>query len=259
MNHNTEHKSRQRRLPTLEPDGNEAWIRNVRSTDVLLGRGQDLARFQGNVEFRNLIRQRREEYTSANLRSKKLQIAKEIVSTIARRDERFLSLVDLSTGSVTGRERAKMNKPQKRIGASVWTVAQDSVVLEKTMQALRRTCHPNKPIKPTSAATRNRKASVSGNAMAAASPSGVDLLQVAPGTVNAPKIDLSLTMPFIASMPSSAAVQLAALSFPTLPSWNISSDARMQQLMSLQDSMSIASGLLPPQRLQPSTTATGYK
>lgn len=68
-------------------------VTKVEMDDILLGRGALAIGNEGNVRFRNLIRNRKVEYMSTNRRMKKDIIANEVRAEIARRNGRFIRRV----------------------------------------------------------------------------------------------------------------------------------------------------------------------
>jgi hypothetical protein len=96
--------------------------------DVLLGRGAGSINYVGNVLFREIVKERRDEYLSTSKRQSKDAIAREILEAVAARKGRFLRKI------VTDDERKHFG-----IGESdnAWIVADDEKTLEKVKQSLR--------------------------------------------------------------------------------------------------------------------------
>lgn len=98
---------KRKEITTLNPD------------DVLLGRGPGLAAYEGNMRFRELVEERKEEYTGTTQRKQKSMIAEQVRDEIYSRGGRFLQKDD-DIDSVGG-----------------WYEAEDDVVIEKCKQSLR--------------------------------------------------------------------------------------------------------------------------
>ena len=88
--------------------------------DVILGKGTGPNKHAGNIAFRQMVAERREDYLETP-RQFKTQIAQDIVDLVHRRGGRFLQRFG---GDGSG-------------GDDVWTEADPRVVLEKTKQSLR--------------------------------------------------------------------------------------------------------------------------
>jgi hypothetical protein len=95
--------------------------KEITRNDVLLGRGAASDRFEGNIQFRTLIRARKNEYSSSMNPNGKAFIAQQIVQTIQANQGRFLRKVKLSRSA----------EPLK------WEIVSDSVAVEKVNQAFR--------------------------------------------------------------------------------------------------------------------------
>lgn len=99
--------------------------------DVLCGRGTGPNEYCGNKNFLKLVAERRNEYIGTSNRSKKAQIAKEIIDQVRNLSPpgRFL-------------ERVKSTSSKKINSLEVWMVVLDEKkCLEKAKQALRETWH----------------------------------------------------------------------------------------------------------------------
>ena len=94
-------------------------VKELNANDVLLGRGPGLSQFEGNLKFRALVDERKEEYTATTNRKQKRKIAKEIVDLVHSTGGRFLK----QEGGVTY--------------DGVWYEADLDTSMEKTKQALR--------------------------------------------------------------------------------------------------------------------------
>ena len=97
-------------------------IIELSDNDVLLGRGRGIVKFVGNQRFRRLVEERKEEYSSfgSHKDERKARIARELFDRIHERGGRFLKPVE------DGRPDDK-----------TWYEVEESVALEKCMQALR--------------------------------------------------------------------------------------------------------------------------
>jgi hypothetical protein len=103
-------------------------ITELRSNDVMMGRGAGMIHNMGNVRFRELVATRKEEYVRAERNHKKQTIAKQILAEIARRNGRFVRKVDKPE------EVKALGIPE---GTQAWVLANSDAVLEKVKQALR--------------------------------------------------------------------------------------------------------------------------
>jgi hypothetical protein len=100
--------------------------------DVLLGRGSHLVKYGGNIEFRRLIHERKDEYISSVRHSQKDHIARDVISKVKSRNGRFLRKVD------NPMEMKKYSIPAYI--ASAWVHVDEGVVVEKIKQAFRDSC-----------------------------------------------------------------------------------------------------------------------
>ena len=97
--------------------------------DVLMGRGAPSTDFTGNLRFRELVKERRNEYVSARRRKDKQGVAGEIIATVKRRGGRFLQRVE------TERESKKTGEMIKMI---TWEPVEDrKTLLVKVKQLMR--------------------------------------------------------------------------------------------------------------------------
>ena len=108
-------------------DSSAALIVDVRPNDVLFGRGSGPNDHEGNIRFRELVAQRKEEYMNTNHRQTKAKIAKDIVDQVFAVDGRFLKKLE-------GKELTNLGYGQ---GQDVYQVASDDMIMEKAKQALR--------------------------------------------------------------------------------------------------------------------------
>ena len=99
-------------------------VTDLKSDDVLLGRGIGPNEHQGNVRFREIVCSLRSEYLATSKRKAKDKIAHKAMQIIKARQGRFLR---------------KMNEPAaKPVGAKdVYVIADEKTAVEKTKQALR--------------------------------------------------------------------------------------------------------------------------
>lgn len=103
------------------------YVSRVNPKDVLFGRGSGPNDHEGNIEFRNTVARRKEEYMSTNNRQAKAKIALEIVQTVYAANGRFLKKVEA--------------KELEELGLSntdeLYRVLVGDPVMEKAKQALR--------------------------------------------------------------------------------------------------------------------------
>lgn len=100
-------------------------ITSLNPHDVLCGRGAGSNEYIGNQRFRDLIDERRDEYTSQSKFEPKKRIAKEIVDKVHARGGRFLRLVN------TGQPLDSI------VEEGTWEIVKEKVALEKAKQGLR--------------------------------------------------------------------------------------------------------------------------
>lgn len=108
----------------------EDLVRALGPHDILCGRGSGPNDYRGNIKFRMLIYERREEYLASKTRRVKAQIAREIVDHVTSVFDppgRFLKKIDIYTANRLGLKR----------GSPVWVQVNDATALEKVKQALR--------------------------------------------------------------------------------------------------------------------------
>lgn len=94
------------------------YVTDLRSADVLFGRGSGPNDHEGNVRFRQLVAERKAEYMATNHRMTKAKIAKDIVNQVFAENGRFLKKIDLPDGEV-------------------YELADEDTIMEKAKQALR--------------------------------------------------------------------------------------------------------------------------
>lgn len=87
--------------------------------DVLSGRGSQVNQYKGNIHFRSLVRDRKEDYSSTTRRHMKDLIARQIFQEVSAKQGRFLKKLDNSDPDGN------------------WIVIDDEVAIEKVKQTLR--------------------------------------------------------------------------------------------------------------------------
>ena len=103
-------------------------ITDLNQNDVLFGRGTPCNINEGNIRFRELIKQHSDEYRSVEKRLRKDGIARAIIRQVQERGGRFLEKADYD-----GRKEKPLHEGRR----SGWTLADDEEVLRKVKQALR--------------------------------------------------------------------------------------------------------------------------
>ena len=100
-------------------------IQQLNPNDVLCGRGSGPNDYSGNIKFRGLVMDRRDEYLSTSNRASKAKVAREIVDYVKCMNPpgRFL-------------EQVENNK-----NTALWRVVSEDKALEKAKQALRQNRH----------------------------------------------------------------------------------------------------------------------
>jgi hypothetical protein len=113
-------------------------ITELNPNDVLLGRGALCDRFPGNIQFRALIRNRKDEYCSAHTSNKKI-IAQEIVASVHSTGGRFLCrcLKPANGADISHEERLHSGVSHVNFHSTTWKIANEGVAIEKVKQALR--------------------------------------------------------------------------------------------------------------------------
>lgn len=101
-------------------------VQHLNPNDVLCGRGSGPNDYSGNINFRALVLERRDEYLSTSNRASKAKIAREIVGYVHNLSPpgRFLEQVEGNNSKVT-----------------MWRVVSEEKALEKAKQALRQNRH----------------------------------------------------------------------------------------------------------------------
>jgi hypothetical protein len=104
------------------------FVKKVTSNDVLMGRGAITDNHEGNKRFRELVRQRKQEYNLTSRHQTKQEISNHIVATIKNRGGAFLRKIE------SAEESDNLGVPT---GTVAWTHASDDVIHLKVKQALR--------------------------------------------------------------------------------------------------------------------------
>lgn len=113
--------------------GSQPYITILTANDVLLGRGDLTKRHEGNVRFRQLIQEKREQYATARTKPIKDEVACEIVRMVEERTGRFVRKVESSSD-----EEKKLGVPAD---VEAWMPVDKVAALKKVKQAFR----DNKP------------------------------------------------------------------------------------------------------------------
>eukprot|EP00977_Amphora_coffeiformis_P028916 scaffold37869_cov229-Amphora_coffeaeformis.AAC.3 len=81
--------------------------------DVLMGRGAPSTDFTGNLRFRELVKERRNDYVNAKRRKDKQGVAGEIIATVKNRGGRFLQRIETyrKTGPTGGTKKVTIWEP----------------------------------------------------------------------------------------------------------------------------------------------------
>jgi hypothetical protein len=112
---------------TLNGSNPGDYVIAVTPHDVLFGRGSGPNDHEGNITFRDLVAQRKQEYMATNHRQTKAKIAKSIVDQIFAVNGRFLKKLEPDEAASLGYSS----------GQDVYQVVEDDTVMEKAKQALR--------------------------------------------------------------------------------------------------------------------------
>jgi len=123
------------------------FVLEVLPNDVLFGRGSGPNVRKGNIQFRELIKERKQEYLSTNNRRTKLIITSDIISKIYEAGGRFLKkLDDVEAAIVLPKVLERLGKKQEdnfeddfdnHEPTDVYEIQGAAIVMEKTKQALR--------------------------------------------------------------------------------------------------------------------------
>lgn len=102
-------------------------ITKLNDDDVLFGRGSGPNDHEGNIRFRALVSERKNEYLATNNRQAKAKIARQIVNEVLSKNGRFLKKAEAA-------EAIRGGIPK---GVDAWVLVDDKVTMEKAKQALR--------------------------------------------------------------------------------------------------------------------------
>lgn len=103
------------------------FVTQVNPNDVLSGRGSGSNDNEGNIKFREMVAQRKNEYISTRNREAKANIAQEIVNTVLHAQGRFLKKIE-------GSDLKNMRFPRN---TELYQIVDPETAMEKTKQALR--------------------------------------------------------------------------------------------------------------------------
>lgn len=112
-----------------------SFIVQLRTSDILVGRGTHSVRHPGNKEFRKFVQQHKEAYAASSRICEKDRIAREIFHELETREVRFLARV------VDPTLRLAIGIPE---GATAWIEIDNVAALEKIKQQLRDVPFPSK-------------------------------------------------------------------------------------------------------------------
>ena len=107
-------------------------IITLNSNDVLLGRGDWIVRYEGNVQFRELIRANRDLFGSVCGRVARNKIAADMIRIIKDKGGRFLRRIETSGKSIIGKQA---NGPYCE--GMEWVIVDHKIVMRKVKQAFR--------------------------------------------------------------------------------------------------------------------------
>ena len=114
---------------TISTTSSKVAIKELKPDDVLLGRGPGVSKFEGNMRFRELVDERKAEYTATTKRKQKRTIAKEIIDLVHAKGGRFLKQEDAvdynddwyEADLETSMEKTKQALREQRLSASMST------------------------------------------------------------------------------------------------------------------------------------------
>jgi hypothetical protein len=115
-------------MKVSKKDESKKVVHELGHNDVLLGRGAGSINYVGNVLFREIVKERRDEYLATSKRQLKDAIAREIVQAVTSRKGRFLRKI------VSDDERKYFGVAESD---NAWSVADYEKTLEKVKQSLR--------------------------------------------------------------------------------------------------------------------------
>jgi hypothetical protein len=110
----------------------QLYVVDVQPNDVLLGRGSDVVKYSGNIEFRRLIHERKDEYVASVRHSQKDHIAREVLNVVVSKNGSFLRKVENPV------EIKKLKIPESVMSA--WVQVDEAIIVEKIKQAFRDSC-----------------------------------------------------------------------------------------------------------------------
>jgi hypothetical protein len=137
------------------PNGHRIYVTDVGPNDVLLGRGKQSDRLEGNVQFRGIVNQRLHEYAVRGHTKAKDSLAKSIVALIERRGGRFLQVVarttttteltttklSIASSSSTSSSKASIGRNPTYNNTRLYQIVEYDVALDKVKQTFRSMIH----------------------------------------------------------------------------------------------------------------------
>ena len=218
-------------VKTDEETGEEVRLRPLSDADVLCGRGGLVNGYIGNISFRDMVAEKRDEYRDAK-KKQKATIAKGIVECVQNRGGLFLRRIDIDTESGKGTGSPHKNgsgggggSPSKSNGgtgldaqSSRWIDISEEKAREKTSQALREGAEVRKTsIGKPMASSSESAAIASGSAKTKAT--GMDSLPPLEGGTKKPrkkrKSKSSTNASLVAFLPPTVAAFLEEESSPS--------------------------------------------
>lgn len=106
----------------------QSYVTILNPNDILLGRGRPVVRYEGNIRFRKLVKDRKPQYRATGRNIIKDAIARELKNIIKARGGRFLRKIE----SVI--EAEELGVPR---GVQAWVPVDEAVLLQKVKQAFR--------------------------------------------------------------------------------------------------------------------------
>lgn len=126
------------RLSDKQPPHSEltgSYVAEVRSTDVLCGRGTGPSNHRGNVNFRRMVEVAKKQYVATASRRLKNKLVQDVVDQIKRKEGRFLRQLSRAEVKLVG-------FPVQKI---LYEVVPDAVSIEKVKQAIRYVHYKKEP------------------------------------------------------------------------------------------------------------------
>lgn len=136
-------------------DDDKRYVTALKDDDVLLGRGQPILNYPGNLRFRKIIKEHKEEYSATGKHATKDDIARSVLSKIKETGARFLRKIEEN-------ERDALKIPEEVFHA--WLIVDEVASLQKVKQALRE--QPNSKKRVSDAANSKNKKSRKGASLA---------------------------------------------------------------------------------------------